>query len=75
VLSDNRYATGVFAPTLYAAEFCDSAGRCLVSEPLDRESVAWHALPPSSFVTMTREALAIRPSQPEAAKLTLLWLS
>ena len=66
-----RYATDAFAPTLYTAEFCGSAGRCLVSEPLDREGAAWQAVPPGSFVAMTRDAVTIRLFAPEAAKLAL----
>jgi predicted glutamine amidotransferase len=56
-----RYATDAFAPTLYTGQFCGTAGRCLVSEPLDREGAAWQAVPPGSFVTMTRQAVTIRP--------------
>ena len=56
-----RYATDAFAPTLYTGQFCGTAGRCLVSEPLDRQGAAWQAVPPGSFVTMTRQAVTIRP--------------
>jgi predicted glutamine amidotransferase len=67
-----RYATDAFAPTLYTAEFCGSAGRCLVSEPLDHEGAAWQAVPPGSFVTMARDTVTTRPFQPEAAELALV---
>ena len=40
-----RYATDADAPTLYTGTFGPSAGRCLVSEPLDREGGDWHAGP------------------------------
>ncbi|GLS31690.1 glutamine amidotransferase [Mesorhizobium albiziae] len=66
-----RYATDAFAPTLYTAEFCGSAGRCLVSEPLDREGASWQAVPPGSFVAMTRDGVTIRSFAPEAGKLAL----
>ncbi|WP_274630500.1 class II glutamine amidotransferase [Arvimicrobium flavum] len=58
-----RYATDAFAPTLYTAQVC-GAGRCLVSEPFDREGPNWQPIPPASFVTMTRERVTIRPFQP-----------
>jgi predicted glutamine amidotransferase len=67
-----RYASDAFAPTLYTAEFCGSAGRCLVSEPLDREGAAWQPVPPGSFVAMTRDAVTIRPFAPAAAQLALV---
>jgi glutamine amidotransferase len=62
-----RFATDADAPTLYMAE--TASGRCIVSEPFDREGGAWHAVPPSSFVTITRTSVAIRPFRPMPAKL------
>lgn len=58
-----RYATDAHAPTLYTSEVRDK-GRCLVSEPFDREGANWHAIPPSSFVTVTRGGVDIRPFSP-----------
>jgi predicted glutamine amidotransferase len=58
-----RFATDADAPTLYMAE--TGKGRCIVSEPFDREGGAWHAVPPSSFITITRTNVAIRPFQPQ----------
>lgn len=64
-----RYSTDAAAPTLYTAGM--PSGRCLVSEPFDREAGAWQAVPPSSFVAMTRDGVAIRPFQPETARLAI----
>ena len=66
-----RYATDDQAPTLYTAAFAKGVGRCIVSEPFDRDGRAWHAIPPSSFVTMTRDGMSIRPFSPAAAELAL----
>jgi predicted glutamine amidotransferase len=60
-----RFASEGVAPTLYMAE--TAGGRCIVSEPFDREGSAWHAVPPSSFVTITRTAVTMRPFAPEPA--------
>lgn len=62
-----RYATDAFAPTLYTAEVCGGAGRCLVSEPFDREGSNWLAIPPSSFVKLTRDSVTIRQFAAELA--------
>jgi predicted glutamine amidotransferase len=64
-----RFATDSEAPTLYMAE--TAKGRCIVSEPFDGEGGAWRAVPPSSFVTITRTSASIRPFGPKAAKLAL----
>ena len=58
-----RYSSDGAAPTLYSCE--TRSGRCLVSEPFDREGAAWHAVPPGSFVTMTRDSVTIRPFAPK----------
>lgn len=57
-----RYSTDGQAPTLYTSVF--HSGRCIVSEPFDRESAEWQAIPPASFVTMTRAGISIRPFAP-----------
>jgi predicted glutamine amidotransferase len=62
-----RFATDADAPTLYMAE--TPRGRCIMSEPFDREGGAWLAVPPSSFVTITRASITIRPFQPKPAEL------
>jgi predicted glutamine amidotransferase len=64
-----RFATDHEAPTLYMAE--TGRGRCIVSEPFDREGGAWHAVPPSSFVTITRTSASIRPFASEPARLAV----
>lgn len=66
-----RYATDDHAPTLYTGAFATRPGRCLVSEPFDRDGGDWQAIPPSSFVTMTRGGTSIRPFAPAAAPLAL----
>ncbi len=65
-----RHATDDHAPTLYTSAFRDG-GRCIVSEPFDRDGGDWQAIPPSSFVTMTKDSMAIRPFAPAVAKLAL----
>jgi len=66
-----RYAIGGSAPTLYAGGFRGDQGRCLVSEPFDRDEPSWQAVPPGSFVTMTRDSVAIRPFEPAMQELAL----
>ncbi|TGV80010.1 class II glutamine amidotransferase, partial [Mesorhizobium sp. M00.F.Ca.ET.149.01.1.1] len=66
-----RYATDDHAPTLYAGAFARRAGHCIVSEPFDRHGGEWQAIPPSSFVIMTRGGTSIRPFAPAAAPLAL----
>ena len=62
-----RYATDAYAPTLYTSDH--RSGRCIVSEPFDREGQSWQAVPPSSFVTMTRDGMSIRTFEPAAEGL------
>jgi predicted glutamine amidotransferase len=59
-----RYATDAHAPTLYMADFRQSGGRCIVSEPFDREGPNWQAIPPASFVTISSGSVKIRPFAP-----------
>ncbi|MET0596816.1 MAG: class II glutamine amidotransferase [Mesorhizobium sp.] len=66
-----RYATDAYAPTLYAGAFGPSAGRCLVSEPLDRGADSWQPVPQGSFATMTRDGLSIRPFAPVSPELAM----
>ena len=65
-----RYASEGVAPTLYTASV--RAGRCIVSEPFDREGSNWQAIPPASFVEITRRGMTIRPFAPEAPRLALI---
>jgi predicted glutamine amidotransferase len=60
-----RYATDAHAPTLYTRD--GAAGRCIVSEPFDREGESWQAVPPSSFVTKTRQGMTVSPFEPASA--------
>ena len=66
-----RYATDAFAPTLYTSDFRGSSGRCLVSEPFDRTCGEWQAIPPGSFVTVTRNSMSLRPFSIEAPEPAL----
>lgn len=66
-----RYATDAFAPTLYGARTRGTRGRCLVSEPFDREGCEWQAVPPGSFVTVKSDGLALLPFAPKAAAATV----
>ncbi|MEO3997353.1 class II glutamine amidotransferase [Mesorhizobium sp. CAU 1732] len=66
-----RYASAGTAPTLYAGSFRNGVGRCLVSEPLDQDEPNWEAIPPGSFVTMTRDTLAISAFEPRVRPLAL----
>ena len=65
-----RWASGGAAPTLYLGNFRDH-GRCVVSEPFDREQPNWQAVAPGSFVTVTREAVTVAAFAPETARLAL----
>ncbi|WP_192178107.1 class II glutamine amidotransferase [Mesorhizobium amorphae] len=67
-----RYATDVHAPTLYTSIFRNGGGRCIVSEPFDRDGGDWQAIPPSSFVTIGSDGMAIRAFAPASAKLALV---
>ncbi|TPL48335.1 class II glutamine amidotransferase [Mesorhizobium sp. B2-4-6] len=66
-----RYATDEHAPTLYTGAFAKGVGRCIVSEPFDRDDRTWHEIPQSSFVTMTRDSTSIKPFAPAAVRLAL----
>lgn len=59
-----RFSTLGSAPTLYAGAFRGETGRCLVSEPFDRDEPNWQAVPPGSFVAMTRDSTLVRPFEP-----------
>ena len=67
-----RYATDALAPTLYTAEVCAAGGRCLVSEPFDRDAGGWLPVPPSSFVTLTRDGMTVQAFTPRTEALALV---
>jgi glutamine amidotransferase len=48
------------------------AGRCIVSEPFDREGGNWKAIPPASFVTIAKGSMTIRPFAPATERLALV---
>ena len=56
-----RHATDGQAPTLYSSALRNGRGRCIVSEPFDRDGGHWQAVPPSSFVTIDAAGMTIRP--------------
>lgn len=62
-----RFSTLGIAPTLYTGGFRGSTGRCIVSEPFDREDPNWQAVPPGSFVTLNDSSMTIRPFEPIVA--------
>ena len=66
-----RYATDDHAPTLYTSTFGKGVGRSIVSEPFDRDGGDWQAIPPSSFVTITKAGMNICPFVPATPKLAL----
>lgn len=66
-----RYAAGGSAPTLYTAATRCGEGRCLVSEPYDREDTDWQAVPPGSFVTVSEQSLIVRPFVPQAPEMAI----
>ena len=65
-----RYASDAHAPTLYTS--IRNGGRCIVSEPFDREGGDWQAIPPASFVTISGDDIRIRPFASAAAKFALV---
>ncbi len=55
-----RYASTGKPETLYTRQRRDNSGRLLVSEPLDDGRDDWLAVPPQSFVEVTREQISWR---------------
>ena len=49
----------------------ETRGRCLVSEPFDRDGCDWHTVPPASFVTVRPEGMTIAPFAPASADVEL----
>lgn len=64
-----RYSTSGNAPTLYAGTFRDKRGRCLVSEPFDRDGPQWQAVPPGSIVTATHDGVTVSGFEPLVAAM------
>lgn len=61
-----RYATDIYAPSLYTKALSDVSGMCVVSEPLDDEADNWVAVPANSFLTVAQnEQIVIRPFAPD----------
>ncbi|MEM7505332.1 MAG: class II glutamine amidotransferase [Pseudomonadota bacterium] len=58
-----RYASDDAPPSLYHHE--RAGGRLVVSEPLDKSSGDWQAIPPSSWVEISTDGVEIRPFRPE----------
>jgi predicted glutamine amidotransferase len=56
-----RHASDSAPETLYVRKRETVDGTLLVSEPLDDGRDDWEAIPPQSFVTLTRDAIDIQP--------------
>ena len=59
-----RFSTMSHAPTLYAGNFRNRLGRCLVSEPFDRDGPEWQLIPPGSFVSASHDGVAVSAFEP-----------
>lgn len=66
-----RFATAGSVPTLYAGSLRGGTGRCLVSEPFDRDDPTWKAIPPGSFVELSSAGVDVRPFAPQVRSLAL----
>ncbi len=64
-----RYATDLAPPSLYTKMLPDGSGTLVVSEPLDDVRDGWQAVPPQSFVTVTRDGVRVEPLEIEARVL------
>ncbi len=56
-----RYSSDDKPPSLYTRELPDGSGTLVVSEPLDAARDGWQAVPPQSFVTVTRASVVVTP--------------
>ena len=56
-----RYASDDKPPSLYTRQLPDGSGTLVVSEPLDTARGDWQAVPPQSFVTVTRDKVVVTP--------------
>jgi glutamine amidotransferase len=56
-----RHASDATPETLYVRDRRSSAGRLIVSEPLDDGRDDWNAVPPQSFMTITPDNIAVEP--------------
>jgi predicted glutamine amidotransferase len=65
-----RWASAGTAPSLYLGRH-RGGGRCVVSEPFDRDEPNWQPVAPGSLVTVTRDGVAVSPFAPESARLAL----
>jgi predicted glutamine amidotransferase len=60
-LSAVRYSSDDKPPSLYTRQLPDGSGTLVVSEPLDTARDGWQAVPPQSFVTVTRAGVTVVP--------------
>lgn len=65
-----RYASDGAAPTLYSGGYRET-GRCIVSEPFDRDTPDWQAIEPDSFVTVSTTGMDVRRFAPPQKQLAL----
>jgi glutamine amidotransferase len=54
-----RYASDLQPPSLYTKRLAGDAGTLVVSEPLDGVRDGWQAVPPQSFVTVSRDGVTV----------------
>lgn len=70
-----RYSTDCHAPTLYSAPMCGGRGHCLVSEPFEDKTAAWHEIPAGSFVTVGDGGLSMERFDPSTRATVRLAVS
>ncbi len=62
-----RYGSDLKPPSLYTKSLDHGSGTLVVSEPLDDVRDGWQAVPPQSFVTVSKAGVRIEPLAPVAA--------
>ncbi len=62
-----RYSTLIAPETLYLRKLKRADGLLMASEPLDDGRIDWEAVPPQSFVTLSRSAIRVEAFRPSDA--------